>query len=103
MEQQIELSGSSQKEALLASVHLIPSIPTFQQRWEWPICCDDWCEFVGCPKSFDELLSVTKSHIVWPAGFQRDFAADGPPEGLYEISLFRCLSCEKRYFVDQFT
>jgi hypothetical protein len=100
---QVELSGSHMKVELLETVHLIPTIPLFLQRWEWPICCDDWCEFTGSPTEMPDLLEIVATHAVWPPGFSRNFAEDGPPESFREISTFRCLTCAKKHFVDQYT
>lgn len=42
----------------VAEYHQLPDIPLFLQRDDWPMCCGGWCEFVGCPATYDESRQV---------------------------------------------
>ncbi len=70
------------------------------------MCCGQWGEFIGSPKTFDELIVLQKISQYWhygPALSGRNFAQDGEPESLWEISQFRCAQCARYYYIDQFT
>jgi len=91
---------------LIQKLRRTPQSPTYLQWSDWVVCCGDLCEFLGSPGSFQELVRVTRGATFWNHGIadqRRDFEEDGPPEGLEEISLFRCLACGRRYWIDQFT
>lgn len=94
-------------EAAWADFNRLPNIPLFLQgKLDWPMCCGTWCEFTGSPENLDELITVQKTHQYWaggPASARRDFATQGEPELLEEISLFRCTRCSQRFYTDQFT
>lgn len=97
---------ATDQQAAWKEFHKLPDMPGFAQYFDWPICCGMWCEFIGHPESLAELIEVQGSHVYWHNGSAsgaRDFANEGEPESLWEISRFRCLSCEKKYYVDQFT
>lgn len=82
----------------------LPDIPLFLQGFDWPMCCGNWCEFTGVPASDDALPGLQASHRAWPAdSHPRDFARDGGPESLCEISMFRCQTCGQGHYTDQFT
>lgn len=86
--------------------HKLPDMPGFAQRFDWPICCGIWCEFIGHPESLAVLIALQRTQQYWkngPADGARDFSNEGEPESLCEISSFRCVSCENKYYVDQFT
>ena len=91
---------------LLLELRKTPQIPYCAQEDDWAICCNDLCEFIGVPESFDDLLNFIDSATYWTRGndaFVRDFRQDGPPESLNEISKFQCLECKRQYWIDQFT
>lgn len=85
----------------------LPSIPLFLQGcFDWPFCCDSWCEFRGSPLNFPHLLATQRSHQYWEKGIgkrPRPLATQGPPESLREISVFACTSCPACYYTDQFS
>lgn len=85
----------------------LPGIPLFLQGcFDWPFCCDTWCEFTGSPVDFQQLLATQHSQQYWQKGLgsmPRNFAAQGAPESLREVSLFACTCCATRYYTDQFS
>lgn len=85
----------------------LPNIPLFIQGvFDWPMCCGDWCEFVGSPSSLVELQAAQRSRQYWakgPSAEPRDFVKDGPPESFQEVSMFACKHCASGYYTDQFT
>lgn len=92
--------------AAKALLRATPRIPLFLQGDDWAICCGELAEFVGNPTSLDELIELERTAQPWeqsPTSYQRDFANTGPPESFREISIFRCVKCQKRLYVDQFT
>ncbi|PWF23021.1 CbrC family protein [Corticimicrobacter populi] len=73
---------------------------------DWPLCCGTFTEFVGIPATMDDLLQVQKDYRYWDAGPAepfRNFAEEGEPEYLGEISKFCCKRCGVRYYTDDFT
>ena len=87
-------------------VHKIPSVPSFVQGFDWPMCCGEWCEFLGNPASMTELFSIQEiSQLwdVWSDGFARDFKECGKPESFLDVSKFVCHCCRKNYYIDQYT
>lgn len=93
-------------KAALAAYHRLPDIPLFLQRFDWPICCGTWCVFTGSPTDHAALVAVQSSLRYWqqgPALRGRDFASEGEPKSMTEISCFRCDTCGERYYTDQFT
>lgn len=84
--------------------HQIPDIPLFLQGEDWPMCCGEWCEFVGVPLSYDESPGVPLSHSYWERGPTAwRFTDELRPESLREISLFRCHCCARLWFTWQMT
>lgn len=87
--------------------NLLPGIPLFLQGcFDWPFCCDTWCEFTGSPIDFQQLLATQHSQQYWQKGLgktPRNFDIQGPPESLQEVSLFACSCCAARYYTDQFS
>lgn len=85
----------------------LPGIPLFLQGcFDWPFCCNTWCEFTGSPLNFQQLLATQQSHQYWENGLgkmARKFDTQGPPESLREVSLFTCTSCPACYYTDQFS
>lgn len=91
---------------LLSKLRQTPQIPMMVQYNDWAVCCDDLCEFIGSPASEKDLLEISETAIYWEkdVGSQgRNFTKFGLPESLDEISLFKCLVCQQRYWIDQFT
>jgi uncharacterized protein CbrC (UPF0167 family) len=89
-----------------ALLRATPRIPLFLQDDDWAICCGQLAEFVGIPTSLDDLIELEETAQPWnhgPTSYQRDFANTGPPESFREISVFCCVKCQKRLYVDQFT
>jgi len=91
---------------LLDKLRRTPQIPWMTQGSDWVVCCSDLCEFIGSPRSKRELLKVRRKAHFWhhgPARHPRNFRREGPPEFYEEISVFRCLACGKRYWIDHYT
>ena len=40
---------ASDKHNAVQQYNRIPHVPLMMQREDWPLCCGDWCEFVGFP------------------------------------------------------
>jgi len=72
------MKGAVNIARLLAAAPSIPAIPPSLQTWEWPLCCDDWCEFTGSPENIGELLDMVRTHSAWSDGACRNFVSDGP-------------------------
>lgn len=92
------------KEAAARNYHLIPQIPCMLQRDDWPMCCGDWCEFIGNPEDDEASVCVPSQYQLWderPVNWR--FDDELLPEDLFEVSLFRCLTCPKKYFIWQST
>lgn len=84
----------------------LPEIPLFLQGFDWPLCCGDWCELVGCADNHRSLVERHEQSRAWdrgPTSYRRDFRSDGAPESLREISFFRCHHCRRETHIDQFT
>jgi hypothetical protein len=78
------------------------------QGFDWPLCCDDFCEFNGSPSGVEDYEKFKKDANFWDRGpapkhLSRNFAAEGPPEDWEEVSFFRCMKCGKKHFIDQYT
>ena len=106
VENVVQTSATDPAKAWQEFNHL-PDAPLFAQGdFDWPFCCDTWCEFHGSPANFHELLALQKADKYWESGpgkTPRNFKAEGPPESLREISKFVCVGCATRYYTDQFT
>ena len=77
-------------------------------RWcnEWKLAAAFGSSFTRVAGARTDLLEAQRSMTYWKHGLgqrARDFAADGPPEDFDEVSRFRCLHCERRYWIDQYT
>lgn len=95
---------ATDKQAALAAFQRTPDIPLFLQFQDWPMCCGQWCEFIGIPASYEESTAIPNQYRYWerePRAWLADY--DLMPESLREISLFRCLLCAKQFFTWQFT
>ena len=92
------------KQASLEEFHRTPDIPLFLQHQDWPMCCGEWCEFVGAPTSYPESREVPQLWHYWEREL-RAWEADYElmPESLREVSLFKCVICKKQLFTWQFT
>lgn len=87
------------KQLALKSFHRTPDIPLCFGDQDWPICCRDWCEFVGVPSTHSEAKTVPRDYRFWlhePVDWMADY--DLKPESLREVNLFRCVRCSKQYF-----
>lgn len=79
-------------------------LPCFMQGKDWPMCCDAPTEFLGAPDSFEALVAFAGCSREWDHGLggsSTDFVHTGPPEGLRDVKLFECASCQFRYFLFQ--
>ena len=95
-------SFASDKEAAVRSYHLIPRIPLMMQNEDWPLCCNDWCEFIGNPADYEASVRVPNENKFWDHGpSNHSFDFELRPESLREVCLFRCVSCPKTYFIWQ--
>ncbi len=95
---------AADRERAMVEYHQLPDIPLFLQREDWPMCCGEWCEFVGVPGSYEESSGVPASHSYWergPAAWR--FTDQLLPESLREVSLFRCVRCNQPWFTWQMT
>ena len=99
------------EQARWRSFHQRPDSPPGHQGLDWPICCGDWCEFLGSSLNRPELLAPQGSHRStrasvngWQIGLgqpARSFARGGPPKSLREASLLRCLAGGQGLCTDQ--
>jgi hypothetical protein len=84
-----------------------PRAPQFAQSDDWPLCCGEPTEFTGNPRGLRELIRLSESAVYWEKRARRDHDYDfddlGPPESWSDVSVFRCLHCDKVYWVFQFT
>ncbi|MFD2561176.1 CbrC family protein [Aquimarina rubra] len=95
---------------LLNKLRKTPKIPWLIQRPDWAVCCEDLCEFQGSPKNYEELIDIQKEGTYWDKGdrskdhipYHRDFIEHGEPLLFDEISNFKCLHCNRQYWIDQF-
>ncbi|MFO0799099.1 MAG: hypothetical protein U0804_16650 [Gemmataceae bacterium] len=82
--------------------HRTPDIPLLMQRYDWPMCCGGWCEFVGTPDTRDVSRQVPHGFRYWERGpVEWHFRYELLPESLREVSLFRCALCGGGWFVWQ--
>jgi hypothetical protein len=88
-----------------ALLRTTPRIPFQCSGDDWPLCCGQLAEFAGSPASLVELIQVQAAGSYWDLGKKRradyDARRDGPPESWREVSLFRCLKCQRLYWVFQ--
>jgi hypothetical protein len=80
-----------------------PRLPNFIQRDDWPHCCGDFTEFIG--DAGTTYRGSLEGFTWW--GDKHDAAVEDGIEqlagGQDRVSLFRCLSCEKKYWTFQCT
>jgi uncharacterized protein CbrC (UPF0167 family) len=95
------------EDTLRDALRRTPRIPLFVQGDDWPLCCGDLTEFTGSPRGLRALIRLSKSAVYWEKrpleDHDYDFEEDGPPEDWSDVSAFRCLHCDKQYWVFQFT
>ncbi len=99
---EVIVRNSGDLPSLIESFHKIPYVTRSIQVPDWPICCGDWCEFVGHPKDRDSLDGLTKEYQDWRGGpWGTEFNAEYEllPELLEDVCLFVCLNCEKKYHI----
>lgn len=95
---------ANNKQLTLEQFHRTPDIPRCVQGMDWPICCGEWCEFIGVPSSYDESRVIPDNYEYWnfePKPWYEDCVLE--PEELSEISLFQCFQCKKKHFIFQCT
>jgi uncharacterized protein CbrC (UPF0167 family) len=78
------------------------------QRFDWPLCCGDFCEFIGHPEGTDDNAKLAEGATYWDQhprqSFEgRNLVEDGPPEDWGEVSYYACIKCRKKYFLDNYT
>jgi hypothetical protein len=95
---------ASDRARAVEEYHRIPNIPLFLQRKDWPLCCGEWCEFTGVPATTEESRQVPENYRYWERG-PTTWHYEHPllPESLREVSLFRCVCCNRPWFTWQFT
>jgi hypothetical protein len=92
----------AERDLAISNYHQIPHIPLMMQHADWPVCCNDWCEFTGNPTDYDASVQVPSSHQFWELGPARlGFDFELQPESLSEVCIFRCFKCERSYFIWQ--
>lgn len=95
-------SFATDRELAIRNYYLIPHIPLMMQREDWPMCCGDWCEFIGNPPDDNASVRVPFEYEYWKTRpMKQAFDHELRPESLREVCLFRCLSCPKTYFIWQ--
>jgi hypothetical protein len=93
--------------ALLNDLTTMPChLPPFRQRFDWPCCCGELTEYQGCPAKDTRLMEVPDC-LHWEGGAADDVGGinftgwaeetDVP----HDTGVFRCLSCQRQYFVFQ--
>lgn len=97
-------AGGADVPRMLDAMHRHPDAPLFLRDFDWPVCCREWCEFIGVPESREEGVRVPAAFTFWRHGpAVWDYGFDLEPESLLEVNRFRCLQCSKPYFVWQCT
>jgi hypothetical protein len=97
----------SRTDAMLKDLTTMPCyLPPFHQRLDWPCCCGELTEYQGRPVD-DQSLMVVPDCLHWESGSVEDVgginfqgwgeATDVPAD----TGVFRCLSCNRLYFVFQ--
>ncbi|CAL2091316.1 hypothetical protein [Tenacibaculum sp. 190524A02b] len=107
----LELDDSDRnnlKVNLIKKYNQTPDIPMFMQKTDIPLCCRDITEFIGYPKSENELIEISENYIYWEEEVKKksefyDFKEYGVPESLNEVASFKCKHCNKKYFTFQFS
>lgn len=87
--------------------HRTPGILTYQWQ-EWPVCCDDYCIFLGhCLNEPVAKLNLSNEELhPYPDDeFQREYlcGVDGVMEWLMDgddLLIFHCARCGKYYMLD---
>ena len=73
---------------------------------DWPICCDDLCEYVGNPPDLEVTKQVPSEYQEWSYGpFGTEYCAPYElfAECVEEVLLFGCLACGKKYHISNNT
>jgi uncharacterized protein CbrC (UPF0167 family) len=100
--QSIISTFTSEKEKVAQQYHRTPNIPLMMQREDWPMCCGDWCEYIGAPADYDESVQVPACHQFWNRRpVEPHWDLELKPESLRDVCIFRCHSCDKTYFIWQ--
>ena len=69
---------------------------------DWPICCDDLCEYVGNPPDLEVTKQIPSEYQEWSYGpFGTEYCAPYElfAEMVEEVLLFECLACGKKYHI----
>ncbi len=91
---------STRPASLVETQRVLPHVFTMNGQADWPICCDDWCEFTGHPADRDEARDIPKSHQEWnngPYGTEFNAVYELLPELVSDVLLFECLGCDNKF------
>ena len=119
IEETISRFGHSH-ERLHHSARWLPDLPHFMQFFDWPLCCDDWCIFVGWPMT---MISARRASVetqpwkrgpvqpaLWrrllgkkwaPVTFEIGAPPDESPDWFLDLNVFRCARCSRCFVVSQ--
>lgn len=82
-----------------------PQYASFEQRWDWPVCCGACCEYLGYPVEIKEAHIVAERDRYWEAGLDRLSPLEENPEVVSspatELNRFGCKRCGARYYTYQ--
>lgn len=96
------IRNSGDLPRLTAPFHTIPHVMQHVQGIDWPICCGDWCEFIGYPGTREDLKEISANSLYWsrvPWGTEYNPQYELHPEILEEVCLYKCQDCQKRYCI----
>jgi len=96
-------SYAHDKAAMWEAYHQLPDSPEFIQNWDWPLCCGEFCEFMGHPADESESVEAGRTRLYWEGGPKSPPYPDEDllPEDEADIGLFDCLTCEKKFYTFQ--
>jgi hypothetical protein len=98
--------AAKQKEMLTALDRMPCHLPPFRQELDWPLCCGDLTEYVGCPAGRQELRELEDMRA-WNFGLNERSVEEGisfadcPDELLTDSAVFRCGKCSQPYLIFQ--
>ena len=97
---------SSSPAKLLDAYCRTPDFFRINGSSDWPVCCDDLCEYVGHPPSMEAARLVPSEYQEWqwgPIGTEYCAPYELLAELVEEVLLFECLTCGKKYFISNNT
>jgi hypothetical protein len=98
--------AAKQKEMLDALDHTPCSLPPCRQEIDWPLCCGELTEYVGCPAGREELRELEDMRA-WNFRLNERSVEEGisfagcPDELLTDAAVFRCEKCSQHYLIFQ--